>query len=355
MSPHQYDAVVGWDVGGAHLKAALLNTRGAALQVWQLPCPLWQGLDALHQAVAAVLPQIGQAPLCHAITMTGELADIFPNRNTGVRQIADVMLQHLGDAVRFYAGGQGFVTAAALGPYAAAIASANWLASAQFLASQVQSGLLVDIGSTTADLVPLADGKPCHRGTTDAERMHYEELVYTGVVRTALMALGPRIPFAGEWQPLAAEYFATTADVYRLTGDLLAADDMASTADGGGKTIEDSARRLARMLGRDLDDAPPAAWVTLAHAFKQQQIERLQYAVQRCFSRNIIDAQAPIIGAGAGRFLVRELARRLERPYLDATELLDAQMDDARRVAGVCLPAYAVARLALDAGPTLNS
>jgi (4-(4-[2-(gamma-L-glutamylamino)ethyl]phenoxymethyl)furan-2-yl)methanamine synthase len=209
--------------------------------------------------------------------------------------------------------------------------------------------LLVDIGSTTTDLIPLANGRPCHHGTTDAERMHYEELVYTGVVRTALMALGPRIPFAGEWRTLAAEHFATTADVYRLTGDLNEADDMASTADGAGKTAHDSARRIARMLGHDVNDAPHAAWIMLAHAFKQQQIERLKHAVLRCFSRNIVDAQTPIIGAGAGCFLACELARQLGRPYLDVTELLAVQADDVGRLAGICLPAYAVARLALNA------
>jgi probable H4MPT-linked C1 transfer pathway protein len=310
---------------------------------------LWQGLDKLREAVFTVLPQIGRASHCHVITMTGELADIFPDRNTGVRQIAGAMTQHLGDAVQLYAGSQGFVSVADIGRHTAAIASANWLASAEFLASQVQSGLLVDIGSTTADLVPLANSKSCHRGTTDAERMHYEELVYTGVVRTALMTLGPRVPFAGEWRSLAAEYFATTADIYRLTGDLNEADDMAGTADGASKTAQDSARRLARMLGHDVNDAPRTAWIMLAHAFKQQQIERLKHAALRGFSRNIVDVQAPIIGAGAGRFLACELARQLNRPYLDVTELLSAQADDVRRLAGICLPAYAVARLAFNA------
>ena len=35
--------IVGWDIGGAHLKAALLNNKGEVLGVFQEPCPLWQG------------------------------------------------------------------------------------------------------------------------------------------------------------------------------------------------------------------------------------------------------------------------------------------------------------------------
>ncbi|HEX5538782.1 MAG TPA: hydantoinase/oxoprolinase family protein [Methylophilaceae bacterium] len=345
MPSHRSNTILGWDIGGAHLKVALVDADGTALEVMQLPCPLWQGLEQLQSAVSTALDSLTMEPAQHAITMTGELADIFLERSAGVKQIADIMSQRLGTALRFYAGRDGWVTAAEIGKHTAAVASANWLASASFAASQIQDGLFVDIGSTTTDLVAIADGKPCPRGFTDAERMQYEELVYTGVVRTPLMALGPRVPFAGEWQTLAAEHFATTADVYRLTGDLREADDMSATADGAAKTLPASARRLARMIGRDLGDASLPAWIALAQVFKQQQVDRLKQAVLRCFSYNTIDATTPIVGAGAGRFLVRELARQLGHPYIDAVELVAAQTEVVRQAAALCLPAYAVARL----------
>jgi len=47
------------------------------------------------------------------------------------------------------------------------------------------------------------------RGFSDADRLACEELVYTGVVRTPLMALADRIPFGGQWIPAMAEHFAT--------------------------------------------------------------------------------------------------------------------------------------------------
>lgn len=344
--PHNRHAVVGWDIGGAHLKAAWIDAHGVLLDVMQLPCPLWQGVDKLHHAIRVVLARIDQPFVRHAITMTGELADIFPDRRTGVKQIAAAATEHLGMSAHFYAGPAGWVSGPAVERHAMNIASANWFASASLVASRFPNGLMVDIGSTTADLVPFADSKPDPRGFNDAERMRFDELVYTGVVRTPLMSLGPRIFFQGEWRSLAAEHFATTADVYRLTGDLDEADDMAATADGAEKTVSASMRRLARMIGNDAEDAQHSVWLALAQSFKQQQIDRLKDAISRHISHLPAVIQTPLVGAGAGSFLVRALARQLDRPYIDATEIIAAPTAVLRQCAAVCLPAYAVARLA---------
>lgn len=338
--------MLGWDVGGAHIKAVLVDADGCVLAAIQAPCPLWRGLDELHKAMDVVLAKLNHVPDEHVVTMTGELADIFANRTEGVMQIAGVMTERLGATTRFYAGLAGMVAGNQITQYAAAIASANWLASASFVATKVKQALFIDIGSTTADLVVLSDGKPQNRGYSDAERMQFEELVYTGVVRTPLMALGNRVPFVGEWQGIAAEHFATTADVYRLTGDLNEAEDMGETADGAGKTLDESARRLARMIGRDVRDAPTASWIGLAKAFKQMQLNTLNTAVTRVLSHGLIDEKAPVIGAGAGSFLARELAQQLGREYLDVETLIVADTKQAGRWASVCLPAYAVAYLA---------
>jgi len=344
--------ILGWDVGGAHLKAVLLDADGKVLHAIQLVCELWRGVDRLEQGVAEVLSQVlsqsGNLPQHHAVTMTGELADIFADRNAGVLEIADAMCQLLPGKVTFYAGQAGFVAIADVAYNTAHIASANWLASVTLVASQLNNGLFIDIGSTTADLIMFADAQPQPRGLTDAARMQLDELVYTGVVRTPLMALSSRIPFAGEWVNIAAEHFATTADVYRLTGELDEAADMADTADGAGKSLEESARRLARMIGCDIGDAPNSAWIGLARAFRQAQLDLLGYAAMRCLSRNITDNDSPIVGAGAGSFLVNALAKQLNRPYLDIAALIHSESAETKKMAAVCLPAYAVAYLSLS-------
>lgn len=337
------DVVLGWDIGGAHLKVAAIDGKGRVARVAQLPCPLWQGLEHLDRAISAALAQMPDADV-HAVTMTGELTDLFRNRSEGVQSILARFARQVAAArTRVYAGREGFLAPAKAARKTDAVASANWAASAQLVASRVADALFVDIGSTTTDLVPIRDGLLDVRGFSDAERLACEELVYTGVVRTPIMALANRILFDGQWIPAMAEYFATTADVYRLTGELPRGADQMPAADNGGKTVRDSARRLARMIGRDVESAPIGKWKQCARDLAVLQLVQIRHAVKRVLSRTVDDS--PLIGAGTGRFLAKKLAAELGRPYRDFDSLFEAA-PGAGSWASSCAPAVAVALLA---------
>ncbi|WP_119461638.1 hydantoinase/oxoprolinase family protein [Rhodospirillaceae bacterium SYSU D60014] len=335
----------GWDLGGAHLKAAQVDSTGRLVAAVQVPCTLWLGIDHLIRAVEEARRSLSPTRR-QGVTMTGELVDLFDSRAEGVRRLAAAVAEALpGTDLRLYAGEAGFVPLEGAADRAQEIASANWHASVQFVAACCREGLFVDVGSTTTDILPFADGAVRNAGYTDAERLITEELVYTGVTRTPVMALADSVPFAGERQRLMAEYFATTADIHRLTGALPEDADQLPTADGRGKSTEDSARRLARMLGRDLETADRTAWRRLARHLADRQHVMLQAAVDRILSRGIIADDAPVIGAGVGRFLLPELARRLARPYTDFADLLTGD-STVREWAARCAPATAVAALA---------
>jgi len=340
--------LIGWDIGGAHLKAAALK-GDQLVAVIQKPCPLWLGLEHFHAAARAILDETGAGPGCrHAVTMTGELADVFKNREEGVFGLLQALSQQVpAESIRVFAGAKGFLRIACLDIQAVpAIASANWLATGFHAASRLEQGLLIDLGSTTADLLVLRDGEVLTRGYTDYERLRYEELVYCGVVRTSLMSLAQTAPLAGEWIGLMAEHFATTGDLYRLTGELPEHADLMPTADGGEKTWEASARRLARLVGRDLESADSEAWRRLAEYFRERQLARLAEACHRQWSLGRLNCHAPVIGAGIGRFLVQELARRFGHPYLDFADLLPIHAIPSAFHAADCAPAVAVAYLA---------
>jgi len=367
-----HNTIIGWDVGGAHLKAASMH-QGRLVQVLQVPCALWRGLDALETAIDEVLQALTTQPAVHAITMSGELVDLFANREAGVKAISQLMQTKLNGVKRFYAGTlaedfSAFVALDAVVLHWQHIASANWLASARFVAQQLVSfehiayGLLIDIGSTTADFVAITNNEPRCLGFTDAARLQTEELVYTGVIRTPLMALAQKISFEQRTTALAAEHFATTADVYRLLDELSVADDMADTADGQDKSALASARRLARMVGHDVADAPMSSWLALAQAFKLVQLERLKNVAVTHIERMTAPAPMPaagqdllIIGAGAGSFLAKAIAQQLQLQYVDIAQLIRSDSNasashDAQNISrwgSVCLPAYAVAHLAL--------
>lgn len=348
--------IVGWDLGGAHVKAALLTSGGKALEVVQIPCPLWQGIERLDAAVAEALRRLGPARR-HTVTMTGELTDFFADRGEGVRRLIDAMSAALPDCgIRIFAGRAGLLPPPQALKQPGLVASANWQASARLVAKVAGEGLLVDIGSTTTDIVPVAGGASQALGTSDFERMVHRELVYTGVVRTPVMATVQTVSFKGARVGLMAELFATMADVHRLCGTLPQGADLMAAADGGGKSEEESARRLARMLGCDVEDADMAAWRQLARDIACCQLQRIEEAARHVLGRRVLTRDAPLIGAGCGRFLVCDLARRLDRPYTDFAKIVDFILEGAdpglRDRAANCAPALAVAYLALEDPPS---
>jgi len=338
--------VIGWDLGGAHLKAARVLASGRASKVIQLPCRLWLGLGELDRAIKTAKSVLGPCPR-HAVTMTGELADLFRDRAAGVAGLLTALRKHLpGRTILVYAGKAGFLSPEQARRRVDEVASANFLASAEALATRLPEALFVDLGSTTADLIPIARGKPRPLGLTDFQRLATAELVYTGATRTPVMAVAQAAPVLGKRRGLMAEYFATMADVHRLAGGLPHGADQLPSADNRSKSRADSARRLARMVGADADAHPRAVWIALARHLAGRQLGQLEQAARRVLPPN---RQAPVIGAGVGRFVVRRLARRLGRRYVDAGAVLaPGAAAVGREGTARALPAVAVALLAVE-------
>jgi probable H4MPT-linked C1 transfer pathway protein len=351
-------AVIGWDVGGAHLKACLVQAGGVR-DVAQWPCPLWQGLDRLRHALDAARqrwPQaMGAADTRHAATMTGEMVDLFPDRACGVRALAGLLSESLGPSLRLFGGAGRWRVPQESQAAWRELASANWRATAQWVARALPEALLVDIGSTTTDLIAVREGRVCGAGDDDAARLAEGTLVYQGVVRTPLCALAQRVPFGGRMVGVMNEFFATTADVYRLTGELDAAHDQQPSADGAAKDPPATRQRLARMIGRDAADGDDDDWLALAQAWRLAQCGEITSQVERVLRRHRLGGEAPVVSAGCGDFLAESLAHALRRPALRFADLLPglaARREDAAlaRWAQVAAPAAAVAMLAACGG-----
>jgi (4-(4-[2-(gamma-L-glutamylamino)ethyl]phenoxymethyl)furan-2-yl)methanamine synthase len=363
--------VIGWDVGGAHLKACLV-VDGQVADIAQWPCPLWQGLRHLDMAIAQARMRWshpgaeGESPafsqIRHAATMTGEIVDLFPSREAGVLQLATRLSDALGASLRLYGGPAGWIAPLEAGVHWRDIASANWHATAQWLEHAPQTGphpaghrMLVDIGSTTTDLITIADGRVAARGHTDARRLATGELLYLGVVRTPVCVLGAQVGFGGEVVNVMNEFFATSADIYRLTGELDPDHDQHPAADNGSKDLRATRQRLARMIGRDAADAPDDDWLQLACQWRNAQLALTRTQLARVTAAHDLPAGAELVAAGCGDFLVGELARSSGRPWRRFAEFVPittgpanrfAPDDALARWAQVCAPAVAVALLA---------
>jgi probable H4MPT-linked C1 transfer pathway protein len=345
------NAIIGWDIGGAHLKAvALVDGQVAAVE--QTACPLWQGLLELDLALDRILDRLPSfSKPRHVITMTGELTDAFASRSEGVLAITEVATRRFGrESVHLFSGDKRPVPAADVSPdMTGRMASANWLASGFSLAGRIAHGLFMDVGSTTTDLLLIENHQPRYRGYADNERLFYQELMYTGIVRTPVMMMAKAAPLRGQWAHVMAEVFATSADVYRLTGELQEAADQYPAADHGAKSPAGSQLRLARQFGYDAMDLSPKALLQLSAFIREQQIQQLRSGVDIQLSLGSLDDSAPLIGAGIGRFLVKDLAMRLRRPYKDFGDLFKGNRPSLGFDISDMAPAAAVAFLAFDA------
>jgi (4-(4-[2-(gamma-L-glutamylamino)ethyl]phenoxymethyl)furan-2-yl)methanamine synthase len=333
--------VIGWDIGGVHLKAVRAEGRRIVKAV-QYASPLRSGTEQLREALTAARQEMGRADR-HVVTMTGELADTFQSRADGVEQLARLAARELGD-IAIYAGPRGYVVAGEARHHVTDIASANWHAAAALIAKQLENALLVDLGSTTTDVVPVVGGKVTARGYTDSQRLAAGELVYTGLVRGFVMATADRAPLRGQWTPLINENFATMADVHRIRGTLPPGVDLMATADGREKTVEASRARLARMVGCDASDADASTWLQLAQWFAEAQtraiVDSAMLVMSACAARPEV-----IVAAGIGAPVIAEAARHLQCACTRFDELVDVA-PEARLAVCHCAPAAALAWLA---------
>ena len=255
-----------------------------------------------------VAAEVGAGRHAVAITMTAELSDAFRTKREGVAFVLDAAEDALGDrplSVLTTAGELVSMEAARARPWD--VAAANWVATALAVADAHPDALLIDVGSTTADIVPIAAGRVAATGHNDLERLLAGELVYTGVLRTNLAAIAPRVPVRGDWCPVSSEYFAISADVHLVLGHLAPEAYDCPTPDGRPATVAFARERIARLVCADveqLDAGEIDAIAAFLHGEQLRQIEEAARRVQvRCrpTRRSSRSAPAPSWGARSPR------------------------------------------------------
>jgi (4-(4-[2-(gamma-L-glutamylamino)ethyl]phenoxymethyl)furan-2-yl)methanamine synthase len=308
------DAVVpAWialDVGGANIKVA--HSSGAARTV---PFEVWKRPDELADKIAAITATMPSTD-CAAVTMTAELCDCYPTKAVGVDAVLDAVIDGLPARLIAVWGVDGlFHSVQEIRVQPLLAAAANWIALATVAARLIldRRGLLIDIGSTTTDLIPLASGLVMARGKSDTERLQTGELVYAGVRRTPLCALATELPIRGVGTGLAAEIFASTLDVYLTLGEIASNLADLDTADGRPATVDAARDRLARMVCADRELVTADDALALAQAADRVLLDRLMFAADRACGPTIGRPQAAVV-SGSGEFLARRLAGKLCEP-----------------------------------------
>ena len=205
--------------------------------------------------------------MAHGVTMTAELSQAFRGKRQGVEFVLDALAEAFpGEQVKIYGIEGRFLDPAEARERPLEVAAANWAATARFVGRQMADCLLMDIGTTSTDIIPIVAGEPAVLGRTDPERLLSGELIYTGALRTPVEAVARAVPLWGGLCPLAPEGFAVIGDAYLWLGALDARDYSVSPPDGRPATREFAGERIARAVCADAEMLDEEAVGTIARA-----------------------------------------------------------------------------------------
>jgi probable H4MPT-linked C1 transfer pathway protein len=309
--------MIGVDVGGANLK--VVDDDGVHI----IYCPLWE-----KAPLTALLDRYVTAPgEPAAVVMSGELADCFSGKAAGISFIVDAVKKAFPDS-RFYG------TDAQFHEFAApTLAAANWLASADFLREDYPDAVLLDIGSTTADIIPLSRFESL-KGLTDLRRLQRGYLVYAGLLRGNVATLLQSVRLDGVITPVSNEYFAASADAHLVLGHITPSQYTTDTPDKKEKTPLASLRRLARVVCADLEETGEDGARQIAEQFWDAQRKLIGDQVRTMMEAS---CSTTLLTAGIGASLF-------------ARELGGTDLTGEMGEAADALPAYAVREVALRDG-----
>ncbi|MCY0879341.1 MAG: hypothetical protein OWU84_10415 [Firmicutes bacterium] len=311
---------LGLDIGGVSTKISLFSEDGRSLHRERWPWPVKEAWPQWGSAMADKLASLQQrypGPLTGAVvSVTAELSDAFASREVGVAEIVDAVEALVGPSVPV-----GFVAAdgALLPPLAARrdpwrVAAANWYATARYIGQFYSDAMVVDIGSTTTDIIPVRQHRPCPAGRTDFQRLQSGELLYLGIERTPLGYLVHRVPWEETWLEVAGEVFCTVGDAWRVAGWVRPGELYHAPVDGRTWSRDDAGRRLVKAVLASWDDAARPIARVLADYVVEVQVTKTQGAIERVRQRHQLPESVPVFAVGQGALPFARYFRAHRRP-----------------------------------------
>lgn len=344
------NCVLGLDIGGANTKACRLEMSNGHVQAtgYSICYEVWKDPQGVRHMLTELKNSLSSGNDAGfdgvALTMTAELCDVFPSKAEGVLHILQMAEEAFTGIPMYVWTVQGeFRTPEKIREEPLLAAAANWLASAEALSDStlLENGaaILADMGSTTTDIIPLRSGKVMTQGRTDTGRLLAGELLYTGVLRTAVQAIIDEAFIDGLRCRLANEYFAVSADVYRLLGMMTEQEYDVPTPDGGGQDFDACARRLARIVASEPEEIGMKNIFNMAQQIREKHIGQVFDGISRIVSRKELAHLDYIVTTGQGSFILEEAARRLNIKAVPWWQMLPGGTPD------LVMSAYAVAYL----------
>jgi probable H4MPT-linked C1 transfer pathway protein len=308
--------VIGWDIGGANTKAALLRTENGCVEQFKMGVeyfPIWKDPDKLVNVLLALKAKVSGGGVVDGIglTMTAELSDAYQTKREGVAHV-------LSCAEKAFAGLPVFVLdvdaklrsvdAARAEPLG--VAAANWAATGWLVSRLTKTCVVLDVGSTSTSIIPVVGGCVLAAGKTDLEKLKVGELVYTGSLRTNVAAIIDCVPLRDCITRVASELFAHSGDVHLILGNISEGEYTTETADGRGRTRGEALARLARVVCADNEMLTEEEIVQIAKHVYAKQVEQIAVGLRHVYGRvkSLSAGKVPVVVTGFGKTFLAEKA-----------------------------------------------
>lgn len=340
--------VLGYDVGGANTKAALVRVKNGKLLNAKVAVeyfPVWKEPKKLVNVLLKLKQRLGASRLDGVgVTMTAELSDAYQTKREGVNHVLGCVKKAFPEVPVYVLN-----TNAELEPLEVAnqeplgVAAANWAATGWLVAQHLKNCVVVDVGSTSTSIIPIVNGRVAARGKTDLDKLICGELVYTGSLRTNVAAIVQSIPIRNGVAGVASELFALSGDVHIILGNINEKDYTSETADGRGKTVPEAFARLARLVCADTEMLTSQEIINMAQYIYDKQIRQVAEGLTKIYSytKSSASGKVLVVVTGLGKnFIARKAAEMVGvDAIVDLGTLLPAD-------AVLATPAFGVALMA---------
>ncbi len=302
--------ILGLDIGGANTKYVLFKSHENISEVLVAESkyfPFWKRNNEYPQFLLNLKDELENlyGDITNVVFVTtAELADCFQTKKEGIKTICSYISQvFTTHSPMIFDVQNKFVPSQEGEENWLTVAASNWVATAAFLGKKIPNAILIDIGSTTTDLIPIFESKVVSQGKNDLERLISNELIYSGLLRTNIIALAHEIKLNAKIVPLASELFATTGDIYYLLGSISEEDFTVETADGKPVTKENSLARLSRIICSDVNQLSEKEILDIAKQLQRKHLEQLSKSfnvvLDDYYNRFQLKPQIILTGSGA--------------------------------------------------------
>ena len=339
--------ILGLDIGGANIKAALITYYDGEIQNIRTKAiyfPIWKRRHELLSLLNQLRVEFCDNDLDSVgLVMTAELSDVYRTKREGVLdilKITETAFENISIHTIDIFGKMRDIEEALRSPLN--FAAANWCATSKLVAETFSTGLFIDTGSTTTDIIPFQDGTVLTFGKNDLDRLISGELVYTGALRTNVAAIVTHVPVKNKLVRVCPEYFAISADVHLVLGHIISGEYSCETPDGREKTKEYALERLARTICADIELLDTEELENIAQYVYLKQVTEISSGINRVVTNemNDNDQKLECVLTGIGKdFLAKPAAQKGGiKQFHDLDEIWTGDL-------ALCAPSAAIAIL----------